>query len=87
MRGEVNEDKTDKLRDLLREALEQVEEPTSADRLAAAIERLAKAIEDRPYWWYQYPGQTTQPPTYPTYPVTIWCGGDSAGSSENRSTI
>jgi hypothetical protein len=44
----------DRLAELLGEALEEVEGDASGlDRLSAAVEQLARAIESRPYLYYQ----------------------------------
>jgi hypothetical protein len=67
------EDK-DKLIDLLQEALKEVKgDETGLDRLASAVERLAKAVESHPYWYYPY---------YNPSPIT-WTYTDTGATSDS----
>lgn len=64
----------EKISDLLHEALEEMDEDDKLDQLIRAINRLAAAIESRPYWYYStYPNYSTgtwTPPADPPYKIT-----------------
>jgi hypothetical protein len=75
MRYEVDKDK---LREIIDQAIEKAEED-DGDRLARAIERLAKAIEDRPPvyvypYTYPYTVRWEYQPSWVTYGSGTWNG-------------
>lgn len=73
----------EKLKDLLEQAQDEVqgEEEPAIERLIKAIDRVAVALEGRPYWYYSYPVTYTY--EYPTYTITS-TGSVSSGTPASR---